>query len=84
MATVTVGLSDHIKQFLAQNVAENDRSLESEISHILEQAVVADHAAQQLAFLESSRELRQMTAGRPQTPSEHLIREDRDKRDRDG
>ena len=84
MATVTVGLSDHIKQFLAQKAAENDRSLESEISHILEQAVVADHAAQQLAFLESSRELRQMTSGRPQTPSEHLIREDRDKRDRDG
>ncbi len=82
MAIVTVGLSEQTENMLKRRAAEHRRSLEGEISYILDQAVAVDYATQQESFLEMSREVRKLTEERPQTPSEKLIREDRDNRDR--
>ena len=82
MATITVtGLTDEFVQRLEQKAAANNRSPEDEIRHILERAM-GDNAtgmeAKRKAFLKRARELRKLTEGQLQTPSEILIREDRD------
>ena len=57
--------------------ARNHRSLEAELRHILQsfRPVTAERKAEALARLDS---LRASTRGKPQTPSEVLIREIRD------
>ena len=57
----------------------NNRSLEDEALYILEQAVAEDLEEKRSAFLEASDQLRNLTRGSEQTPSEELIREDRDR-----
>lgn len=84
MATVHVRrLDDEVVKRLKRRAADNNRSLESEARHILEQAASDDMAEKTRAFLDLSRRLRKLTAGRPQTPSHILIREDRDSGHRD-
>ena len=79
MATVTVRrLDDEVVRRLKQRASGNNRSLESEVRSILEQAVNDDLANKRQKFLELAAGLRQTTAGRPHTPSEVLIRQDRD------
>ena len=80
MATVNVGhLDDKVVHKLKQRAAANNRSLDAELRHILNDAVTDDdYEAKRLAFIERSEELRALTAGTHQTPSEDLIRESRD------
>ncbi len=80
MATVLIRqLDDQVIKRLEQRAAGNNRSLESEVRHILEQAAGDDMAEKTRAFRELSKRLReQQTGERPQTPSHILIREDRD------
>ena len=78
MATVNVRrLDDDVVKNLKRRAAENNRSLESEVRHILERAVEDDWTARRQAFRELASRLRQKTVGRAQTPSEVLVREDR-------
>ena len=80
MAEVLVRrLDDEIVSRLRQRAAENNRSLESEARHILEQAAWENMEDKTHAFRElSKRLLEQQYIDRPQTPSHLLIREDRD------
>ena len=66
-----------IERLKAQAKA-NQRSLEGEARHILEMVARDDVEARWAEFRAVSAELRRKTAGRPQTPAEVLIREDRD------
>ena len=80
MATVLIGqLDEAVVKRLERRAAENNRTLESEVRHILEQAAADDMAEKTRAFRELSKRLReQQVVDRPQTPSHILIREDRD------
>ena len=85
MGTISVRrLDDEVVGRLKRRAAANNRSLESEARHILEQAAGDDMAEKTAAFRELSLRMRRQTAGRPQTPSHVLIREDRESGHRDG
>ena len=84
MGTVHVRrLDDEVVRRLKRRAAANNRSLESEARHILEQAAGDDMAERTKTFRDLSRRLRRQTAGLPQTPSHVLVREDRDGGHRD-
>ena len=79
MATINVRLlADEVVRDLKLRAACNNRSLEGEVRHILVDAVKGDLSAKRAAFLSRTSELRSASEGRPQTPAELLIREDRD------
>lgn len=79
MATINVGrLDDDVLQRLERRAASNNRSLESEARCILEGAVADDPSAKQASFLALIARLRRETGECGQTPSEILIREDRE------
>lgn len=79
MATINVRLlADDIVNDLKCRAVRNNRSLEGEVRHILTNAVRDDFSAKRKAFLDRTAELRFASEGRRQTPSEQLIREDRD------
>ena len=79
MATVNVRqLDDRVVQRLKRRAAANHRSLESEVRHILIATAEDDMVAKREAFQELTARLRRNTKGRVQTPSEILIREDRE------
>ncbi len=85
MASVHVRrLDDEVVARLKTRAATNNRSLEGEVRHILEQAVGGspeDMAEKRRRFEESMREVRaSIDWSKPQTPSEVLIREGRDRR----
>ena len=80
MATINVRqLDDGVVERLKRRASANDRSLEDEVRHILENAVEDDMTARRAAFLVLSDRLRRATEGRAHTPAEVLIREDRDR-----
>ena len=79
MATINVRrLDDEVVERLKARAAANKRSLEGEVRHLLETVARDDVQARWAEFRVVSAELRRQTAGRPQTPAEVLIREDRD------
>ena len=79
MAAINVRqLDDNVVRRLKRRASLNNRSLESEVRHILERAAEDDMAAKRASFLAVSDRLRRRTKGRAHTPSEVLIREDRD------
>ena len=79
MATINVRwLDDDVVLRLKQRAARNNRSLEGEARHILEGAVEEETSAKRTSFLALAARLRCETEGRTQTPSEVLIREDRE------
>ena len=79
MGTVNVRrLDDEVVRQLKRRAAENNRSLESEVRHILEQAAQDDIAEKVRTFRALAKSLREQTEGHPQTSSHVLVREDRD------
>lgn len=79
MATINVRqLDDDVVRRLKRRAADNHRSLEGEVRNILKEAVEDDMPARRASFRDLAARLRRETGGRPQTPSEVLIREDRD------
>ena len=79
MATVNVRqLDDRVVQRLKRRAAANQRSLESEVRHILIATAEDNMAVTREAFQELMARLRSSTKGCVQTPSEILIREDRE------
>ena len=80
MATINVRqLDDDVVRRLKRRAAANNRSLEGEVRHILEDAAENDVSAKRASFLVLAARLRRETKGRAQTPSEVLIREDRER-----
>ena len=85
MATINVRqLDGDVVRRLKRRAGGNDRSLESEVRHILARAVEDDMAAKREAFRALAARLRRKADRDPQTPSEVLIREDRESRRRVG
>ncbi len=79
MATINVRqLDDDVVRRLKGRAADNHRSLEGEVRHILQSAVEDDVSAKRASFLALAARLGRETEGRAQTPSEVLIREDRE------
>ena len=80
MATINVSrLDDEVVRRLKQRAAVNDRSLESEARHILECAAADDLETRRRTFLELVARLQHARQSRrAHTPSEVLIRDDRD------
>ena len=79
MATIKVRkLDDDVVRQLKRQAAANHRSLEDEVRHILVTALKADVTIRPESFRKLSVRLRRLTAGRVQTPSEILVREDRE------
>ena len=78
MATANVRrLDQDVVERLKRRAAANHRSLESEIRHILS-AAGDQMAVKRKSFRELGARLRHRTLDRDQTPSETLIRKDRD------
>lgn len=84
MATINIRrLDDEVVQSLKRRAAGNNRSLEGESRYILERAVRDDMSEKRASFRSLAAVLRRKTGRRPQTPSEILIRQDRDTGHRD-
>ncbi len=82
MATVHVRkLDEETVTRLKLRAARNNRSLEGEVREILERAVEEEFsiAEKKRKFRDLSEKMLEMTHGTEQTPSEILIREDRDR-----
>ncbi len=78
MATINVRrLDDDVVQRLKKRASDNKRSLEGEVRYILEQVVNDGDQLERESFRSLAADLRQVTKGSTQTPSEDLIREDR-------
>ena len=79
MATINVRqLDDRVVPRLKRRAAANHRSLESEVRYILAATAEDDVATKRKSFQELMVRLRRSIKGRVQTPSEILIREDRE------
>ena len=79
MAAINIRqLDDNVVRRLKHRASMNNRSLESEVRHILERAAEDDMVAKRASFLAVADRLRQKTEGRAHTPAEVLTREDRD------
>ena len=84
MVTINVRhVDDEVVQRLKRRAADNNRSLESEVRAILERASMHDVEMGRRKFIATSDQLREITKGTYQTPSEFLIREDREQRSRE-
>lgn len=70
-------LDDDLIARLKQRAARHGRSAEAEHREILRQALAGEEEA---SFEKLAAELRKLTHGRRQTPSEILLREGRDER----
>ncbi len=68
---------DELQKRLKKRARANGRSAEAEHREILKQALTQDDGAR---FEALAAQLRALTAGRPQTPSEDLLRETRAER----
>ena len=80
MATVHVRqLDPDVVERLKRRAAANHRSLESEIRQILSNAAEDQMAAKRKSFVDLAERLRRRTQRRTQTPSEVLIRNDRNR-----
>ena len=86
VATLKVGsLDEEVVEKLKRRAAENNRSLESEARHILVMAAEVNEESEEVdmkekikAFRARARELRKLTRGTNQVPSEVIIRQARD------
>ena len=70
-------LDDELVARLKLRAAEHGRSAEAEHREILREALAAEPRR---SFKELAAKVRSMTAGRPHTPSETVLREGRDER----
>ncbi len=79
MATINLRqLDDSVVQHLKQRAAGNNRSLEGEARHILQGVAEGELSLKRASFLALATRLRRQSEGCAQTPSEALIREDRE------
>ncbi len=73
-------LDDALKEKLRRKAAHNGRSMSEELREIVREAL-SRRGPKHIAELKKlAAEIRALSAGRPQTPSEILVRETRDER----
>jgi plasmid stability protein len=73
-------LDESIKQGLRERAARNGRSMAAELRAIVAEALTRPESNPNAEFKALAAKVRALSAGRPQTPSEELLRESRDER----
>lgn len=73
-------LDESLKEKLRQTAAKNNRSMNAELRDIVQTALTRPRHGTTAGLKKLAAEIRQLSAGRTQTPSEHLLRESRDER----
>ncbi|MCL4758495.1 MAG: Arc family DNA-binding protein [Rhodocyclaceae bacterium] len=74
-------LDDDLKQRLRERAAKHGRSMSAELRAIVAEALVQPEPADPVEeFKRLAARVRALSAGRPQTPSEELLRQSRDER----
>ena len=73
-------LDDELKERLRQRAARNRRSMNAELCAIVSEALVRPRGAGAAELKKLAADIRSLSAGRPQTPSEVLLREIRARR----
>lgn len=73
-------LDDDLKEKLRQSAARHKRSMNAELREILRVALSRPQRGSPAEFRKLAADIRALSADRPQTPSELLLRENRDER----
>lgn len=73
-------LDASLKDGLRQRAAKNGRSMNAELLAIVRDALARPSSAPRADVEALAADIRRLSAGRVQTPSEQLLREDRDQR----
>jgi plasmid stability protein len=73
-------LDDELKERLRQAAARHQRSMNAELREIVRQALNGPQRGSAADFQELAAEIRALSHGRRQTPSEDLLSESRDER----
>jgi len=73
-------LEDELKEKLRQRAASNQRSMNAELREIVSAALAQPRRSSRAELKKLAADIRALSAGRRQTPSEDLLRESRDQR----
>jgi len=73
-------LDDDLKERLRQSAARHKRSMNAELREIVRTALTSPYRASNNQLKKLAADIRALRAGRPQTPSEILLRESREDR----
>ena len=73
-------LDDDLKEKLRLSAARNQRSMNAELREIVRAALTQPRRANQADMKKLAADIRALSAGRRQTPSEVLLRESRNER----
>ena len=78
---VFIDLDDELKQRLRERAAKHGRSMSAELRVIVAEALARPEPTDPVEeFKRLAAKVRGLSAGRPQTPSEDLLRQSRDER----
>ncbi len=73
-------LEDHLKEKLRLRAARNQRSMNAELREIVSAALAQPRGSSKVDLKRLAADIRGLSAGRRQTPSEDLLRESRNQR----
>ena len=73
-------LDDELKEKLRQRAARNQRSMNAELREIVRAALTQPQSANRAELKKLAADIRALSTGLPQAPSEDLLRESRDER----
>ena len=73
-------LDDDLKEKLRRNAARNQRSMNAELREIVRAALTGPRHANRAELRKLASDIRALSAGRRQTPSEALLRQSRRER----
>lgn len=73
-------LRDDLKEALRARAARNKRSMNAELREIVGEALSRPPGTDRAELKRLAAQIRALSAGRPQTPSEDLLRESREQR----
>ena len=73
-------LEDELKEKLRRRAASNQRSMNAELREIVTTALAQPRRSSRAELKALASDIRALSAGRRQTPSEDLLRESRDQR----
>ena len=73
-------LDDDLKEKLRQSAARHKRSMNAELREIVRLALTRPQGGSPAELRKLAADIRALSAGRPQTPAELLLRESRDER----
>ena len=81
MADIVLGnLDDDLKERLRQTAARHRRSMNAELREIVRRALTQPRRGSAADLKKLAADIRMLSHGRAQTPSEQLLRESRDER----